>query len=220
MNDATILYYSSNREPWLFEKRIIHTLLKNSGGLPIVSVTQKPINLGKNICVGDVGTSGFNMFRQILIGLYEIPTTYVISAEADCIYPPDYFQFEPERDDVLYRNTNLYVLGLYKNSYRFKPQGSSWSQVVGREHYIKRLEKLFAGAPEWCVEEKSFPKERWKKEDVWDTPQLYTTENPCISFKTGRGMRKTSPAQNTPIESVAYWGSGRELRRKYLTDIS
>jgi len=214
--EITIIYVSSNRENWLFEKRIIKFLLKNCGGLPIVSVTQKPINLGKNICVGDVGTSGFNMFRQILIGLKEVKTPFVISAEADCLYPPDYFRFKPKKDNVFYRNTNLYILGFTRNNYRYKPQGSTWAQVVGRKHYIKILEKWFKGAPMWSPEEKSFPKERWKKFDVWDKQELYSTKDPCVSFKTGNGMRNNTPAKNSPIESIDYWGRGRDLKIKFL----
>ena len=98
--NTTILYYSSGRENPDFEQRIIDSLLEVSGDLPIVSVTQQPLNLGKNICVGDVGASGFNLFRQILIGLKEVVTKYVISAEADSLYPKGYFDYIPERDDV------------------------------------------------------------------------------------------------------------------------
>jgi hypothetical protein len=217
MLPITIIYCSSNREKWLFEKRIIKYLLKNCGGLPIVSVTQKPINLGTNICVGDMGVSGFNFFRQSLIACREAKTKFVISAEADCIYPPDYFQFEPEREDIFYRNSNIYVLGLNRNSYRHKPRGSTFAQVVGREHYISVLEKLFKGAPEWDANDKSFPKGRWRQPDVPDKQELYSTKNPCISFKTGNGMRNTSTTNNTPINSIDYWGSGRVLRTKFLS---
>jgi hypothetical protein len=214
--DATIIYYSSNREPWAFEKRVIHDMQKKSNGLPVVSVTQNPISLGKNICVGDVGTSGFNMFRQILLGLYEVKTPYVISAEADCVYSPDYFSFEPKRNDVFYRNNNLYVL--YKTGKFYeKPQGSTWAQIVGTQHYIKILEKWFTGAPQWSPEEKSFPKERWGKSDVWDVQEMFSTEFPCISFKSGYGMRKKSPTLNEEYETLPYWGSGKKLYTKFIT---
>jgi len=113
--DATIIYYTSNREKPSFEKRIQENLKKNSNGLPIISVSQKPIDLGKNICVGEVGVSGFNMFRQVQIACREAKTRFVISAEADCLYPPDYFLFEPTREDICYRDTNLYVLRYHKN---------------------------------------------------------------------------------------------------------
>ena len=95
-NSVSIIYCSSNREHPKFEQRIKDNILKVRGNLPIISVTQKPINFGKNICVGNVGVSGFNFFRQSLIACEEAKTKFVISAEADCLYPPGYFQFIPE----------------------------------------------------------------------------------------------------------------------------
>ncbi|MCK9371413.1 hypothetical protein M0R04_15975 [Candidatus Dojkabacteria bacterium] len=53
---ATIVYCSSNMEKEEFEGKIKENLVKVCGDLPIISVTQKPINLGTNICVGeDIG---------------------------------------------------------------------------------------------------------------------------------------------------------------------
>jgi hypothetical protein len=182
---ATVIYCSSNKELPAFEAKIVESLLKNCGGLPIVSVTQKPMNLGRNICVGeDVGVSGFNFFRQTLIACKAAGTAFVISAEADCLYPPDYFRFRPERADVCYRNSNLYVMPDKRDYFFHKPGGATHSQVVGREFYIARLEFLFQGAPEWSADEKNFPKERHKKEDVFRHIEYWRTENPVFQIKT------------------------------------
>lgn len=216
--DTTIIYYTSNRETPEFEKRITDSILRICGDLSIISVSQKPMDLGKNICVGDVGASGFNMFRQVLIGCKEAKTKFVISAEADCLYPPDYFKFVPEREDVCYRNANTYLLGLRRDYFYKKFEGGTWSQVIGRDFYVQRLEYLFEGAPEWSVEEKNFPKERKKGEDIFTAAQIerFETEYPCISIKSGRGMRHYSNSDRTPIHDLPYWGSGKEFRKTYL----
>lgn len=216
MEDLTCIYYTSNREKLEFEKKIQENLLKVCGDIPIISVSQKPIDLGKNICVGDVGASGFNCFRQILIACEEAKTKFVISAEADCLYPPDYFQFIPPRDDVCYRNSNLYVMPDARDYYFYKKEGATHSQIVGREFYIKRLRELFEGAPQWSVEEKNFPKERWGKEDIFDKIEYWKTENPVIQIKTHRGMRYYTHSDRTPIYSLPYWGEGKILRKKYV----
>ena len=140
--DATVLYYSSNREDLEFETKVIMRLVQNCGKLPIVSVTQRPIPLGKNIVVGDVGTSGFNMIRQIQIGCAHATTRFIISAEADCLYPPDYFWFRPDRDDACYRNTNTYLMGHKRDCFWKKNEGGTWAQVVNREFYMDRLRFL------------------------------------------------------------------------------
>jgi hypothetical protein len=215
--DVTILYYTSNKENPEFEKKIQENLLRVCGDLPIVSVSHKPIDLGKNICVGDVGVSGFNMFRQVLIGCEEATTKFIISAEADCLYPPDYFKFVPERDDVPHRNTNLYVMGDHRDYFWRKPEGATHAQIVGREFYIKRLKELFEGAPMWSPEEINFPKERKHKEDVFDKIEYWQGENPVIQIKTHQGMRYYTHSERIPIYDLPYWGNGKTLRRAYAS---
>lgn len=215
--DATILYYTSNREDEGFESRVRDTILKNSGGLPIISISHKPIDFGKNICVGDVGTSGFNMFRQVQIGLIEAKTKFIISAEADCLYPPDYFKFRPERDDRCYRNSNLYVMPDKRSFFFHKSEGATHAQIVGRDFYLDTLNKLFEGAPQWSVEEKNFPKERLRQEDVFNEISYWKNKNPVIQIKTHKGMRYYTHSDRTPIPSLPYWGEGEKVRKYYLS---
>ena len=221
MNDATIIYCSSNRELPAFEAKIIANLLKNCGGLPIISVTQKPMKLGRNICVGGtVGVSGFNYFRQFLLGCEAANTEFIISAEADCLYPPDYFTFRPDRNDICYRNSNLYVMPDRRPYFFHKVEGATHSQVVGRVFYIEQLKSLFQGAPMWCAEEKNFPKERHHKVDVVDQIEYWQTENPVFQIKTHRGLRYYTHSDRTPIHELSYWGLGTDIYREYVKCVS
>lgn len=216
MNKTTIIYYTSNREDPQFEKKVQENILRVSKGLPIISVSQKPIDFGKNICVGDVGTSGFNMFRQVQIACEEAATDFVISAEADCLYPPDYFEFTPERLDACYRNNNLYVMPDKRDFFFYKKEGATHAQIVGRKFYLEILEKLFAKAPKWNTEEKNFPKERWHQADVFTEIFYWTTKNPVFQIKTHKGMRYYTHSDRTPIKELPYWGNGREVKKKYI----
>ena len=213
---ATIIYYTSNREDPGFETRVQENILKVCGDLPIISVSQKPIDLGKNICVGDVGVSGFNMFRQVQIGCEAAFTPFVISAEADCLYPPDYFQFIPSRLDAPYRNNNLYVMPDKRDFFFYKEEGATHAQIVGRKFYLKTLNKLFKGAPKWNTEEKNFPKERFEQEDIFEEILYWKGLNPVFQIKTHKGMRYYTHSDRTPIPSLPYWGSGKIARRYYL----
>lgn len=214
--NATIIYCSSNREDPGFEQRVRDNI-ESVTDIPIISVTQKPIDFGKNICVGDdIGVTGFNFFRQVLIGCKEATTDFIISAEADCLYPPDYFTYRPPRLDVPYRNSNLYVMPDLRSYFFYKEEGATHAQIVGREFYIKTLEKLFEGAPKWSATEKNFPKERLGKDDVFDTIEHYRTENPVVQIKTHKGMRYYTRSDRTPIYSLPYWGEGTKFRLKYL----
>jgi hypothetical protein len=213
---ATIIYYTSNREDPNFESKVRDNLIKVSGNLPIISVSHKPIDLGKNICVGDVGVSGFNMFRQVEIACKEAKTDFVISAEADCLYPPDYFEFIPEKLDVCYRDSNLYVMPDRRDFFFHKKEGATHAQIVGRLFYLKTLEKLFKDAPKWNQGEKNFPKERTGKEDIFDKIVYWKSKNPVFQIKTHKGMRYYTHSDRTPIPQLPYWGSGREIRKKFV----
>src|SRR5574337_272588 len=104
--DLTIIYYTSN---WLdthnpyFLANTKKQLLKAIGDLPLISVSQKPIALGKNICVGDIGRSHLNIYRQILIGAKAAKTKYVALAEDDILYSWEHFhEHLPEKGKFAY----------------------------------------------------------------------------------------------------------------------
>jgi hypothetical protein len=206
-----ILYYTSNQEKPEFEEKIRQTILQNSS-MPIVSVSHKPLDFGKNICVGDVGVSEFNMLRQILIGCEASDDEFVYSAEADCLYPPDYFKFLPPKE-ACYRNNNTYIIGQGRKCYWKKPEGGTWCQVINREFYIKRLKFLLEGEPMWAPEKKRFVKEKGLK--FFDSYETFTTENPCISFKAN-GMHNYSHSERIDIPELPFWGRADNLVKKYL----
>ena len=212
----TIIYISSNREDPDFEHKIQRALLESCRELPIVAVTQKPVVLGKkckNIVVGDRKCSGFNFCRQNLIACEAAETDVVISAESDCLYSPDYFEFRPKRLDIPYRNTNIYVQK-YGRDYFCKKSMSTFSQVVGREFYIERLKELLKNQPIWNVEMKNFPKEI--KKPLFEEFEFFETKNPCITFKTGKGMRKHSNSDEIPVYELPYWGRTKDIVERYL----
>jgi len=220
MGDITIIYCSSNREMPEFEQRIRDNILKNCDDIPIVSVTQKPIDFGTNICVGDhIGVSGFNFFRQSLIACKAAKTKFVLSCEADCVYPPDYFQWTPPREDICYRNSNLYVMPQHRALFWKKEEGATHAQIVGREFYIQRLEHLFQGEPEWDVKQKNFPKEKFhqKKEDIFRLQQKesYETKNPVVQIKTSQSMRHYTNSDRIDRAEIPYWGKAQDFRDKF-----
>ncbi len=210
--NKTIIYYTSNRETPEFEQRIIDNLVAHAGGIPIISVSQKPIDLGTNICIGDVGASNFNMFRQIQIACQATDAEFVISAEADCLYPPDYFTFTPP-DERCYRNSNLYVMAYRKDYFYKKEEGATHAQIINRKAYLNILKEIFKDLPPWNIEEKNFPKERYRRADIFDEIVHWRTENPVVQIKTRNSMRFHTHSDRTPIYSLPYWGNS--IRRKY-----
>jgi hypothetical protein len=99
-SDLTIVYYTSNRIDG--GKIRNHFLDLAHKEIHIVSVSQKPINFGKNICVGDIGVSKYNIYKQIYTGVRTIRTKYVACCEDDTLYNYDHFTFRPEKDVFAY----------------------------------------------------------------------------------------------------------------------
>ena len=104
-DDLTIIYYTSN---WLdthnphFLANTKKYLLKAIGDLPLIIVSQKPTFFGENstnLCVGEIGRSHLNIYRQILWGSKVAKTQWVAMAEDDILYSYDHFHtYLPEKD--------------------------------------------------------------------------------------------------------------------------
>lgn len=205
--NSTLVYYSSNRENPAFEQKIIDNIKKNFKG-PIISVTQKPIDLGKNICVGIQEACYSNSFKQLLIGLKEAKTEFCIAAESDILYPPEYFTFTPPLKDKVYRYTNLYV---YFDGYEhfWKKKWVEGAQMCGREHWIKSIEAILENPNSWEPEPFKFIFKE-KDEYSWSgkNPILYIKSRAGIGFKTGyiKGG----------VNSIPMWGSVNNFKKKYL----
>lgn len=71
----------------------------------------------------------------------------------------------------------------------------------------------------WSATEKNFPKERFKKEDVFDTIEYWETENPVFQIKTHRSMRYHTHSERVPIHELPFWGKGSDIRNYYLKGV-
>ena len=212
-NLYTIIYYTSNRENEAFEAKVKKRLLEVNDNIPIISVSQKPIDLGKNICVGDVGACDSNLFRQIQIGCEAAKTPFVISAEADCFYPPDYFQFVPDESTEYYRFSPLYIL----NKWGVGDWGGFWpkstapfAQITRREYWLRELERAFTGRPRWMPHGDRYHLDLFLARE-WKSCVL---KNPVLNLKTGQGMRKNTKVDGHCVQEIPYWGRGDDLRKE------
>ncbi len=217
--DLTIVYYTSNREAPAFERKIADRLVAAARGRPVISVSQKPMALGKNICVGDVGCSDANAFRQLLIGCREAKTRYVAVAESDCLYPPEYFEFTPPDETNCWRYAWVYILFWrpWKGDGGFRrKEFTEGAQVVSRNLLIRNLESALRGWPEWSVPGDGVPrgpKPAFAKR-TWE--YFGTADRPMVSVKTGNGLRASTGTvkDERHPDSLPYWGPADALRRE------
>lgn len=206
--DTTVIYYTSNREKPDFENKIQQSLLKVIGKTPLISVSQKPIDFGQNICVGDVGTSDHNIYRQMQLGCLKAKTKYVCTAEADCLYPPTgYFDFVPPDENAAYHYMNVWIL--YKGSHIFKRKAFSLCALFSnREYLLQRLDRVLKGLPEWSLKK---PHPLFHRYLGW-TP--FTNKLPVINIKTKEGMRWFTGTEKIEKKSLPHWGEALKLEKE------
>jgi hypothetical protein len=229
MKDKTVIYYSSNREKPEYEERIARDLLTKIGDLPLISVTQKPMPyLGDNIVVGDVGLSYWNIYKQMQIAIEKSKTRWIITAEADCLYPPTgYFDFNPPdlpllTDDMkdgfgynpkyAYHFRNLYIL--YKNVPDFHEKHFSLCGLVADADYL--LSRIYRSTKKritW-VDGYSKPRPLFNKFNGWSD---FTGDISIINMKTLVGGLKnwTGVTENHKAE-LPFWGSAKEMKELWL----
>ena len=231
MIDATIVYYTYNAEAPLFEAKIVAQLLQSANGLPIISVSQKPMDLGTNICVGDVGKCYANGYRQLTIGIEAARTKWIIVAESDVLYPPNYFSHPPTTPSVgrsgLHRYNNIWILwtadcprvGNKRITGYYRKEFTEGAQMAPRDNYLYRMNKALAGRPLWHNPHK----DSWQP--PWQLPYFYkkrkwewygTADQPVVSFKTGRGVLPNCGTVGAPVDHLPYWGAADELRKRML----
>lgn len=210
MSNVTIIYYTSNREDPEFENKIVEGINKVKGDIPVISVSQKPMDFGKNICVGEVGYSYVNAFRQLLIGCKAAKTPFVIMAESDCLYPETgYFDFNPTQTNVIYSYNNVWIMLKSRDKF-YKKEQTHGSLIYGREYLIKLIENALDGLPEWTDKKIGFdffPKDAIFQEFSGD---------PIVNIITGvNGRRGTEIMKHIrPRRKIEHFGKATDLKKR------
>jgi len=113
LSDLTILYITDNALDPVIADRCMELLDWSARGNRIVSVSQKPLEFGDNVCVGEIGRVALSIDVQIKAGLEVIDTPYVAIAEHDCVYVPEHFDFVPKEKETFWYNTNCWLAQYY-----------------------------------------------------------------------------------------------------------
>lgn len=201
---TTIIYYTSSHEDDLFEQKVRDHLLQVKGNLPIISVSQRPIDFGHNICVGDIGASESNVWVQMLVGCLFATTPFVTFAEADTLYPPEYFSYKPKDVNKRYWFEDVYIL--HPNSEKLKDHfylkgRSDCAHMAGRAYIIRLLSE-------------AMNKNTSMKYKGQNRPERIKLKTPIINIKTGDGLRPKTQVSPIPHLSLPYWGTAVKVREE------
>lgn len=142
----TVLYLTDNRIDQQIMALCQRHLLAAAGDNPIVSVSQQPIDLGRNICVGEIGSSWLNLYRQQLAGLEVVDTEFVAIAEHDVIYSVDHFGWQPPDANTFWYNANCWFVQWpgtgpseeYWGMYSYWPGRVALSQLIAPRDLLMR----------------------------------------------------------------------------------
>lgn len=210
-SDLTLLYYTSNRISEHFSEKILSQLRHAAGKkVPIISVTQKPMDFGENICIGDIGRSFQNIYKQVLIGAKKVNTEYVALVEDDCLYVPEHFDYRPK--DCFAYNLNRWCLhqDLRLFSYRKRPILSQC--IAPTKLLIECLEpRMKIDVPKkYCGEMGLFEKKLGLKEYPYET---FETKEPnvVVCHNKNTGGRKYIGKDAEPRKDLAPWGNADVL---------
>lgn len=230
MNDLTILFYSSNKISDYFMDNTTKWLLRAVGDTPIISVTHKPMNLGHNICVGDIGCSAYNIYKQILIGAKEAKTKFVATAEDDVLYPKEHFEYRPSEDTLAYDINKWSIFSWTKPPVFSMREGrrTMTSLIAPRDELIRTLEERYAKYPVFEEIPTDIYKYYWGEpgrfEDHLGISKVktikYSCEIPSVVFSHEQalgfgqlGKRKAhAPIQAT---TIPFWGSAKDVLINY-----
>ena len=148
--NTTIIFCTDNSCSEPLFSAVVKRLKRETGDIPIISVSHKPLNLGTNICVGKQRRSWLCLYRQLLLGLQEAKTENIHIAEHDCFYTNEHFNWTPSTTNTFYYNENVWLVqsadkkhqelkGMYSQYWR---QRLALSQLIcNRELYLKVIEK-------------------------------------------------------------------------------
>jgi len=224
IKDLTVVYYTANNAPESFMAKTQEQLLKAIGDTPLISVSQKPMDFGENICVGDIGCSTVNIYKQSLIGAKAAKTKYIAMAEDDALYTPSHFEYRPTPGVFAYDENCWGIYTWTKPLFTYKGRRVLWALVCERELYIKVMEERFAKYPNHDV----------KVPPTWGEPGRYErqlgvtlnkteyffSKEPSVVFSHPKALGflnlgKRKRLGINPTEELAPWGKAEDILKFY-----
>lgn len=226
MDNLTIIYYTANTIPDTCARNVRKHLLEvTEGRIPIVSVSQKPIDFGTNICVGEIGQSYYSLYKQILTAAMAAKTRYVACCEDDALYNKEYFLHRPSSDDVFAYNLNWWYAEatcFWHKRIELKDTGNC-ELICSTKAIIENLKARFDVFPN-PVGDKSIQRywqEPGRNDIYFGIPnakfEYFSSAMPTIVFnrRGSLGGKRKSWHSKTSVDFLPDWGKAKDLWQKY-----
>jgi hypothetical protein len=237
VSDLTLLHYTANRvSPTFWAETMTRARLAAGRSVPMVLVSQQPIaetwaHHPRDVfhCVGPIGASIYNVYRQVLIGAKLAQTPFVACVEDDSLYSPDHFWHRPPLDTFFY-NDNRWVItrrlsddGKSRTAFYYWRHRTQMAMCIApRELLIATLEERFAKYPDPVPHDIA-------KATGWGEPGRYeknigitrqtlayfNSKEPCVTFNHALGLmgRRAVKDDDRICTTLERWGDANDLWR-------
>lgn len=224
MDDITIIYLTANKVPdkWAFYQRAV--LSEAVVGMPVISVSMKPIDYGETNIIQEGETCIDNIYWNMLKAAKIAKTPFMAVAEDDVLYPREHFtSFRPPMDTFAYNNVRWQIHLWGEPIFYWRARLSNYSLIAPREALIKGLEERFEKYPFGQqlgggeLGHNRFERKRG------------TTQHKMVEFSTTIGLVAFNHIYSIDVleqkqkkrmgkiraTAIPYWGSAKELVRKF-----
>jgi hypothetical protein len=189
--NTTIVYITDNDLDARLAEVCQQHLVRAADGKRIISVSQKPMDFGENICVGDIGRSSLSIDIQLKAGLDKVDTPYVAVAEHDCLYSTEHFNWIPPDKKFFYYNVRCWSLQYHSDGH---PEWNGLFSFRKRRSYRLLQSQLIASTEGMLSAQKQKIKilsnqkvrERWPGRARLGEPGIYRIEELYRVFKKYR----------------------------------
>jgi len=204
-----MVYYTDSQIEDSLADSVRKNLMATSYPYPIISVSQKPLDFGENICVGEKPRSNRSILEQALVGVKAAPEGSVIYlCEHDVLYAQSHFAFIPKQKNACYYNRHRYYWKVGMSTYEPVNARKTLSMCVCyREYLIAKLEQALAeDEPSTNLKTRYF---------------TYTSEKPNIDIRhdnnfTHDGKKKAryyEGKSKKAVKNIGQWGSPSHMMK-------
>ncbi len=224
--DLTVIFLTASEIKESFAAFQRETLLKAIGDYPLISVSRKPLDFGQNI-IDDGKRCTSNIYRQLLRAAKLATTEYIATAEDDCLYHKDHFNFyRPEADTFAYDQNRFALFAWGEPIYSWRNRKSNCSLIAPRKLLIEALEERFTKWPEGTPEnitgelgrkmvEKNLGITIRKSVEVFAEVSIIQFNHDNAS--EDRQVRHRKKLGQIKAYDLFYWGKAKDLIQHYAS---
>lgn len=151
--DLTVIFLTVNKVPEKWAGYQKDVLLEATDGLPIITVSKKPLDWGLNILQTEP-PSAVNIYNQMLRAAKIAETPYVAMAEDDTLYPYEHFHSFRPPDDTFGYNMIRWQLHTWQPIYYWRSRLANYAMIAPRKLLIEALEERIKRYPKGVPESK------------------------------------------------------------------